>query len=88
MDVSRDNTSFALSRLEWKPAIIRLAVFDKIRAEADVAKESLAVGTVVDGDIDLGMVTNNITGAGQLYCLCKCQRARLTRWLHAPTWGR
>lgn len=61
MDFSSDNATFAFSRLQWEPAIVGLVVFNKIWTEANMAEESLAVGAIVDGDVDFCVISNNIT---------------------------
>ena len=53
--------ALALTRLKGKPAVIWLIILDQVGAESNMAKEGLAVRSVVNGDIDLSVVTNDVT---------------------------
>jgi hypothetical protein len=62
VNLSSDIVVLSVTGLQGEPAIIRLFVLDKIRAETDMAKEGLAVRSIIYGDVYFGVVTNDVTG--------------------------
>src|SRR5690242_14364058 len=61
VDLASHLGTLALARLQGKPTIIWLVILNQVGAESDVTKKGLAIGSVVDGDVDLGVITNNVT---------------------------
>jgi hypothetical protein len=61
MDLARHLAISGSTSDQWEPAFQPAVVFLQIDSEAHVAQERLLVATVVNGNIDLGLVTEYIT---------------------------
>jgi hypothetical protein len=63
LDLAGNIVRFAFSGLQFEPGFVRCVVILKVGAETDVPDKGFLVLLVVHGDIELRLVTNNITAA-------------------------
>ena len=71
VDFTRNTDIATLARFELKPLVIRGIIFDKTRAKPNMAQESFLIGSFVDGDVKLGVITNNVAREVKLVTVVK-----------------
>jgi hypothetical protein len=63
LDLAGNIVSFAFSRLQFEPGFVGCVVILKVGAETDMTDKSFLILLVVHRNIQLRLVTNNITAA-------------------------
>ena len=64
VNLSSNIIVLSVTRLQGEPAIVRLFILDKIGAETDMAKEGLAVRSIIYGNVYFGVVANDVAERG------------------------